>query len=267
MRTDATTNTGNTAEGEDLKIHHLARSALQLLASEQLGTRPRTRHDWVERLVDALIVEAEGPHQLVITDMTSSGATSDEIYESIIPEASRLLGELWVRDQITFVDVTVGAGRLQKLYRDRTAHHESGWLRRTTPLGQPILMVIPDYEDHSLGAFVAADSFRRHGLWVHMAIGLNSQEVVATITAHRFAMIGITISSKKHIEKAASLIDTLRQSGANPPPFVVGGRIVETESRVAELTGADFASRSAREAIEQCGLSTVVASLGLDRVG
>lgn len=255
------------AGDNDLKIRSLANSALQQLASEQIGPQPRTRHDWVNRLVDAVILESEAPHHAVISEIVSSGVSSDEIFQSIVPEASRLLGELWVSDKVSFVDVTVGAGRLQKLFRERAARHESGWLGRTTPLGQPILMVIPEFEDHSLGAFIAADGFRRHGLWVHMSIGLSAQEVLATVSSHRFAMIGISISMQKHIANTGDLIDTLRQTDANLAPIVVGGRAVEIVPQAAERTGADFAVLSAREAIELCGLATAAPSLGLERVG
>ncbi len=239
-------------------IRFLVESALKSLASECAEPKPGSRDEWVRHLSQALMSEAEVEHHKVLSSLMANGVSNQELLHFYIPEASRYLGEKWVSDEASFVDVTTGAARLQALFRDHDDDGDAGQLLdRSIPLGQSVLMIIPQFEQHSLGAFVAADGLRRHGLWVRMAIGLCDAEIARLISANRFSMLGISLASWKSVEKAADFIEDVRKSVADVPPIVVGGRIVEDREEVERRSGADFAVHSIREAIERCGLSTV----------
>ena len=134
----------------------------------------------------------------------------------------------------------------------------------TIPLGQSVLMIIPTFEQHSLGAFVAADNLRRHGIWVHMAFALEAHEIAELITHNRFMMVGLSLATSGGVEKTTVLVEYLRAKIDHVPPIVVGGAVVVDRAQVQRRTGADFAVKSAREAIEKCGLSTVGVSLGVE---
>jgi len=168
---------------------------------------------------------------------------------------------LWVADRASFVDVTVGAGRLQALFRASDIKGGGRWLDRAIPLGQSVLMVLPAFEGHSLGGFIAADHLRRHGLWVRMAIALDNWELAQLLESTRFSMVGISVATWNSVENAAEIVDHLRTNVSDLPPIVIGGRVVADAEAVVQRTGADFAVRSAREAIERCGLTTVATSL------
>lgn len=246
-------------------IRFLVESALRKVVSEkQNGVAPRNREEWMTRLCAALTDESDQAHRGLIAAMMANGIPSAEIYDSYLPDAARMLGEMWVQDRASFVDVTVGASRLQELLRGRELTGAHSMLDRSIPLGQSVLMVVPIFEDHSIGAFVVADQFRRHGLWVHMGIGLETNELQELVGSGRFAMVGITSGCAKTLEPLSELIQKLRSSVQNCPPIVVGGHIV-TKSRDAEKRiGADFVVRTAREAIERCGLASVVEPLSID---
>ncbi|MEO1140396.1 MAG: cobalamin B12-binding domain-containing protein [Pseudomonadota bacterium] len=205
--------------------------------------------------------ESDSSYQSVIASLIASGVSSEEVFQAYIPSAARFLGELWVSDQASFVDVTVGASRLQGLFRAKDTDVMARWVDRSIPLGQSVLMVIPEYEQHALGAFVAADNLRRHGLWVHMAIGLNHAELADLIRSSRFAMIGISTATRNSVEKTTELVDYIRSNADYVPPIVIGGRAVDEDDKAVLRTGADFAVRTAREAIEKCGLSSVSQAL------
>ena len=246
-------------------IRFLVESALRKVALEKHGGEtPRTHDEWVARLCAVLTDESDAAYKNLIAAMMANGISSDDIYDRYVPEAARFLGEMWVQDKASFVDVTVGASRLQALFRNRNATANRNWLERSIPLGQSVLMVVPVFEDHSIGAFVVADQFRRHGLWVHMAIGLETEELQHLVGSGRFAMVGITSGSIKMLEPLTELIDCLRAKGQNRPPIVVGGHIVTKSRDVEKRIGADFAVRTAREAIERCGLASVAEPLSID---
>lgn len=249
------------AESQRPAIRFLVESALRTVMSNAVKAEPRTRDEWIGRLCEALMSESENSYQSVIASLIASGVSSEEVFQSYVPSAARSLGELWVSDQASFVDVTVGASRLQGLFRNKNEDVISRWADRSIPLGQSVLMIIPEYEQHALGAFVAADNLRRHGLWVHMAIGLNHSELAELVGSSRFAMIGISVATRNSVEKTTELVDYIRSNTDYVPPIVIGGRAVDEDGKAVLRTGADFAVRTAREAIEKCGLSSVSEAL------
>ncbi len=245
-------------------IRFLVEQALRSVASTNQGARPRTRRGWIEQLCLALVSESETSHKAVISSLISTGVTQRELLDSFLPEASRALGEMWTQDQASFVDVTVGASRIQTIYRDYEEDAPERFLDRSIPLGQSVLMVVPEFEQHSLGAFVAADRLRRYGLWVRMGIGLNREELTKLVAQGRFSMIGFSVGSSNAVEKTTKIIDDVRTNTPDCPPVVVGGSIVEDTQLIERRTGADHAVRSIREAVERCGLTSVVNEIPLD---
>lgn len=244
-------------------IRFLVESALRDVVKSHDATRPRSREGWISHLCDTLMSESDTSHRSVISALIASGIPSEEIYNSIVPAAARYLGELWVADKASFVDVTVAAGRLQSLFRINEDDGRGAWPDRSIPLGQSVMMVLPPFENHSLGAFIAADHLRRHGLWVHMAIGLDNHELTKSLRTNRFSMVGISVATWNSVEHAAEVVEYLRAHVRELPPIVIGGRAAGDQQKVIDRTGADFAVRSAREAIEKCGLTTVATSLVL----
>lgn len=254
-------------------MQNVVESALQQVKKRFETDRPRDRDDrdgWVRALCQALLSESEASHHAVISSLIASGVTMEEVHQVYVPAAARMLGEWWVNDDASFVDVTVASGRLQSLFRTRAAEDNADVVRpidRTIPLGQSVLMTVPQFEQHSLGAFVAADNLRRHCIWVRMAIGLENRELRDIISDGGFSMIGLTASSWQSVERSAQLIDELRQETSGLPPVVIGGSAVDDTDHMARITGADYAVRSAREAVERCGLASVAEPVSIDGPG
>ncbi len=252
------------SSGQGKGIRFLVESALRSVASASHNAEPKTRDEWITQLCAALVSESETSHKAVISSLIAKGVTQREVFQSYIPDAARVLGEMWVQDRASFVDVTLGASRLQALFRSYGEDGFDRWLDRSIPLGQSVLMIIPEFEHHSLGAFVAADQFRRHGLWVHMGIGLNREELTKLISSGRFSMLGLSVATRKTVEKVTELIDYIRANNPDCPPIVIGGRAVDDARMIERRTGADHAVTSIREAIERCGLAVVGQELPFD---
>ncbi|MEI4231548.1 hypothetical protein [Roseovarius sp. D22-M7] len=249
--------TGNGSYEEDDGIRFLVESALRSVATHKHHEKPASRAEWVQHLCDALVAESDTAYRAVISDMVLSGFEPEDLYQSVIPDAARHLGEMWLYDEATFVEVTTGASRLQSLIRERKVGDNGPGMDRSVPLGQSILLVIPQFEDHSLGAFVAADQFRRHGVWVNLAIGLETDEVVNLVAGGRFSMVGFTLSTGNALDRMTDLVTDIRDSVKECPPLIIGGSVVDQESAVADRTGATYAVQSVREAIERCRLVSV----------
>lgn len=250
------TECSGTAPGPRPAIRFLVETALREVVNARRKACPRTRSERVAHLADALMSDSETPHHAAVASLISHGISREEILQGYVPAAARHLGRLWLSDRASFVDVTIGAARLQRMFRS--------WDER--PAGSEehaVLMVVPRFEHHALGAFVAADGLRRAGLSVVMGVSLDAAGVADLIFRHRFAMIGMTLATPNSVEKAKELVEFMHTKLECVPPIVIGGRAVEVVPDAARRAGADHAARSAQEAIEKCGLATLAASPAL----
>lgn len=239
--------------GDDILA--LALKALSVLASRKLGSgsAAETEAQRIQEMCDAFVHEDEKRRYVVLSKLIANGVTSEEIVERYVPLAAMRLGEGWVDGTRSFSEVSIGAARLQETIR---ALDERGCsVAATVPLGHRILIVIPDHEDHTLGAFIAAGQFRRYGLWVHMAIGQSDEEVAALVANGGFGMIGVSGAGRKALEPVKRLVDKLRRSLQPISPIVIGGNVCNLGLDVCSCTGADLATTSPRQALDFCGLN------------
>jgi hypothetical protein len=51
------------------------------------------------------------------------------------------------------------------------------------------------------------------------------------------------------------IVEALKQGLPEPPPVIVGGKLVDLKPDVAAQTGADLATNDLEEALEFCGLT------------
>lgn len=238
---------------EEGDIVALAIKALDVLASRRGSPPTRSRAQRVQDLCDAVIHRDESRQHAVVAQLVAAGVSAADLADDYVALAARKLGEAWVDDALSFSEVTIGAARLQEIVR--SLGHVEGRHSVTIPLGHRVLLVIPAEEDHTLGAFVAASQFRRYGLWVHMAIGQSPDEVAETIASQQFEMIGVSGASRRALDAVGKLVCVIRKQCPQCAPVVVGGNICNLESRVLDLTGADFVTTSPRQAMGFCGLS------------
>jgi NAD(P)-dependent dehydrogenase (short-subunit alcohol dehydrogenase family) len=82
--------------------------------------------------------------------------------DAYIPAAAQHLGSNWVSDRLCFAEVTIATARLQALVR--AIGTRWGGDPAHLPGRRSVLMIVPDTEQHTLGAVVATGQMRRMGL-------------------------------------------------------------------------------------------------------
>lgn len=187
----------------------------------------------------------------VLSYLRRAGLTDEDIIDRIIPTAARRIGEQWVSDELTFAEVTIGAARMQELARMLGGRGSA--VPTTIPLGFNALLIIPKEEQHTMGAFVAADQLRRRGMWVHMAIGQDASELHRTVSNDHFSMVGISAASRGSLKSVKSIVQILRDCD-DSIPIVLGGNILNIVKDVKPESGVDHVTSDPTEAIEVCGL-------------
>jgi methylmalonyl-CoA mutase cobalamin-binding subunit len=169
-----------------------------------------------------------------------------------IPAAARLLGTQWTCDDKSFAEVTVASARLQAMVRAICTRW--GTDGPTSAGRRSVLMVVPQGEDHTLGAVVATGQMRRMGISVCLRLRPAPGEVAELLRTRNFDGALISMAQTDRLEACRKLVAMMRKHGEPGLPVVVGGAIVQSTPDVKSLTGADLATGDAAEALGYCGL-------------
>ncbi|MEL6977509.1 MAG: hypothetical protein AAGM38_02375 [Pseudomonadota bacterium] len=271
---------GASCDGGALDVGSLAAAALSVLAAERCAPRDAGRDDRFAARIDALcgaLTHADAAHARAhMSKLRAFGVEADEFVDRVAPAAARRLGAQWVGDQLSFAEVSIGAARLQKAVRaledaPRRAHAagpSAPQQRGAAPLGQCVLMVVPDFEQHTLGAFVAADRLRRLGLWTEVRVGLSLREIAALAATQRFAAVGLSSSSRRALDPLRRLIESLRRDAGFSGVIGVGGVVATMSDEARRSLEADIVTADAARFAALCeaqapsGSARIAAAVG-----
>ncbi|MEO1283858.1 MAG: hypothetical protein AAFV92_03155, partial [Pseudomonadota bacterium] len=121
-------------------FHSLAEAALKTLAAKGGANAPQTHDQWINFLCNAVLADGDVKHELALTQLMSSGASSDDILHELVPAVARRLGDMWIGDEASFVDVTIGSARLQRMFAVRADDAHPLLPRRTATHGDAALL-------------------------------------------------------------------------------------------------------------------------------
>lgn len=169
-----------------------------------------------------------------------------------IPAAANRIGNAWHDEEIDILEGTIAMARLQQLVhvfsRAWRADNRSG------DCDGSILMVVPEGEQHILGAVVATAQMRRLGISVSLQLAPTLEKFEDLISHHRFDALMLSIGHTAGLENAAHLVATVRRISRRPLPVVIGGSASVGQDAARHRLGADFACRDVSVAMDFLGL-------------
>lgn len=182
---------------------------------------------------------------------------SEVVVDTYLPAAVDRVGARWHDDEIDILTATIAFARMQTLMRDlgRTWHADD-----LTGSSGSVLMLVPDTDQHTLGALIATGQLRRRGISVTIKLTSSPLELDATLAKARFDAIFISVGNVASLESAAKLIKIAKRPGNSALPVIVGGSVPVALSKVMEVTGADHATRDISDALGFLGLSDASAA-------
>ena len=153
---------------------------------------------------------------------------------------------------MSWMDVSVGVGRMQSLLR------EIGTAWVADQVGDTghgtVLLIVPDREQHTLGPMVAMGQMRRYGVSVCLRIAPSLTELRGLMESRQFDGILISVSTKDKLDAVGRTVQFLKSAMIKPCPIVVGGAVMFKVEDPAAMTGADFSSNDIGAALEVIGL-------------
>ena len=151
-----------------------------------------------------LILSRDEEKQIqLINNLCNQSKSTNLLIEELIPKTADKLGNMWKHDQVSFIDVSFGVDRLQKLLRI----YEKKYLG---PLyldfkGPPILLILPRTETHSLGIITASMIMKKNGVNPFLALGYSESKLIDLINSIDFKLFGISMSCNTSLDDCIKL--------------------------------------------------------------
>lgn len=233
-------------------VNHFASQVVSLLVDRNARGAAELREGLVQSMIEASVSGSDQAFHQLLSEVRRARISLAALADVYIPEAARRMGAAWHADQMSWLDVSIGTGRLQSLLREIG----NAWAAdQSQDTGQgTVLLIVPDQEQHTLGPMVAMGQMRRFGVSVCLRIAPSLGDLRTLLATRNFDGIMISISTEGKLTSAAELIKYLKAIRGPSTPIIVGGAIMSTVEDVASCTGADHASNDIGAALEAIGL-------------
>lgn len=232
------------------EFQSLARDIVRRVAGmkhfARVGPVDRVSAASVGELCTLLIQPAPTAALEFIRQRKAEGVDHEALLHGYLADAARVLGERWEADEISFVDVINGTGHLYALLRALQATF--GPIRAEGAGGRRALFAVVPGETHSLGARIAAESFREAGWSIDLKIGLDHLALVDHAQRTQANIIGLSFSTKERLPDLVRLVVAFRL--VRPGSIIgVAPALSVPDPTIANIADVDMIFRDARLAI------------------
>jgi len=181
-----------------------------------------------------------------IEGMRDRGLSVEMICVDLMAPTARRLGDYWTADTCSFMDVTLGLGRLQHLLH--TLSPGLAPVDGRGPARRALLMPMTG-DQHTFGLLIVAEFFLRAGWDVWGGPLAAKTDPVAMVRDEWFDIVGLSASGCGSLDRLKIQITELRQASLNPNLAVmVGGKPFTEDPELALRLGADATAADGRDA-------------------
>lgn len=200
----------------------------------------------IMRLVELALNADDMALNAMIAGFADHGWTAEAILTLLIEPAARALGDAWLDNSCSELDLTIAVSMLQMAGHAVRYSPSSQTIRNSR---YSILLATAPGEKHMLGTSLLADQFLSAGWQVDMAFPETEEALTNQMNAqHPDAVdIGLSDAMPRHhaIAQLRSTIEHSRQIAAEHPTVIsVGGRLFAEAAATALSVGADHARQS-----------------------
>jgi methanogenic corrinoid protein MtbC1 len=205
----------------------------------------------LERMARACLQSLEAALQQV-QRWRDAGHDLEDIYLRGIVPSARLLGHWWTCDVSDFAQVTIASANLQRLlHRLSPEFCAPGG---DQPRGLSVLLATEPQSQHTMGAFMLGEFFRRRGWGVQLLTPHDIEDVLAQLRRDWFDAIGLSVSTGRQLQALRRLMPRLRAESPNDRLCVlVGGPLALTYPQALQDLGVDLVGGDACETVNLLG--------------
>jgi methylmalonyl-CoA mutase cobalamin-binding subunit len=237
--------------GYGLDLEPLASQVIMLLSERQTVNPVGARQVIVDHLVRSALSSTGFDPVQVMHELRGYRLTVDAVIDLYVPQAAVCLGELWNSSDIHFADVTVGSLRLQALLSEAVIDAAN---RTRTDVSDVMtaLVVVPEGEQHFLGANVVAAQLRRLGCDTSVSFCETSKEVAARVRCDQPEMVLFSCARGAALASVARTVEKIRAHSNPAPVIAVGGPVKGDMDGIKKKAGADLMTNNAKDVVGFC---------------
>ena len=250
MSTDDQSNPRGVQRDRPQRVDALASTVISVLRHRQAVSVEGLRQFILDYLDRAILSPSYFDAAAIADEMRGHRLSSDDLIDLYVPAAARLLGEKWVDNSINFADVTIGTMRLQSLLSEASAQ-----MAPAGQLGQidlQTLVIVPQGEQHFLGASVVAAQSRRLGCSVGMSFDEDLGSLRNRVFQEQPDLVMISCSRLELLESVAGTVQSVNDASKNNPVIALGGAFQMDTEPVKDLLGVDIVTSVVSEAVTFC---------------
>lgn len=199
----------------------------------------------IYRLVD-LARRSDGPGMdRIVNAAVDSGVDIQRVFLDLLAPAARQLGDDWLDDRISFVDVHIGLLALRQV----VARYEVAPTQGSVAERSVLLSSAPE-DQHSFGVTLVSDCFQRAGWHVRNECGASVDELRALVSEDAFSCVGFSLYCDDRLDTLRQCISSVRLASQNQELLIlVGGSSFAELADPAGRVGADLYLESAELAV------------------
>ena len=250
MSSDDQTEPRGAQRNRPVHVVALASTVISVLRDRQTVSAEGLRQFVVDQLLRAVLSRGAFSADALLEELRGYRLQVDSIIDQYVPAVARLLGEQWVADHISFADVTIGTLRLQSLLSEASilTRIDASCLANT----MHTLVVVPQNEQHFLGASVVAAQLRRLGCEVSISFSEDHGTFSARLPVEAPDLVLITCARLETLESVAHTVQLIRKALPDGPIIALGGAVEGPAKELKEKTGVDLVTNVAAEAVGFC---------------
>ncbi len=209
---------------------------------------PWCKDDRIQEFADMCVSNEPDKLDQHVTDLLAQGVTLESIFLYLLAPAARYLGDRWLADEISFVDVHLGLCRLHQLICEcETIGYRT---ENATLSGESILLTCAPGENHTFGVTMVADFFRRYGWQVSNLCGLDTDLLLARLSSTRYCAVGFSLHNEYNYSALKNIIRQVKAESINKSLIImVGGDYFIRNPDKVESIGADIFATDGRQAV------------------
>jgi methanogenic corrinoid protein MtbC1 len=173
-----------------------------------------------ETFAQLVLSPDDSPAAALVEQQLDAGVSAESIMLGLLAPTARLLGEMWCSDAASFLDVTLGLSRLQRLMRQMRLP-AAGLLPER---GTALLMPAPG-EQHVFGLRMVEEFLLRDG-WRVRAVHSASAGLAGQLVAQEaYDFVGFSVSGERLLPALRQAIREVRAQSRNPHIRIMAGGV------------------------------------------
>lgn len=207
-------------------------------------------HEDVVAFAELLIAyDADLAKRFIDAQVARGYAVSDLLLDLCAPVA-RELGDMWLRDDCSFCDVTIGLSSLEHVILHCSGPSTS--LPNGPDRDRTVLLSPMPGNQHVFGLLIVKELFRRSGWIVRTPAKGDAESVLQAVRSTRFSVMGLSVSHAQDLQACQTLVKACREESLNPRLMViVGGHGIQEANMSTRMLDADLIARDGREGLDQ----------------